>query len=293
MGILIEPTLQGYYMESRHNKCKLLDAHSWHNKSKFLGVQPTTQANSQEMVIITIILSYLTALGNLALMLTLSFSIHFSPLCSGALWFGSQPTTCTLFFHLCCKVLAFSEVSSTYPILWWPYTFLVFLPLSQELEKFLLEDQIVNILGLWTLQSLSQLHIESWKHSLKTCKWMGMTLLQTKLPCTNKTLYMETGSQKMAQSFSTLPLSSCYSSGIPYLDYSSHSICPPFWTEGYPRAQCPSILACSECSIESGCYSKSPSAENTEWDEHIISILTVKTLLCCREEGTSSIWTLQ
>lgn len=111
-------------------------------------------------------------------MLTLNFLIHFSPLCSGTPWFGSQSTTCTLFFHLSCKVLAFSKVSSTNPILWWPYTFSVFLFLSQELEKFLLEDQIVNILGLWTLQSLSQLHIASWKHSLKTCKWMGMTLLQ-------------------------------------------------------------------------------------------------------------------
>lgn len=177
MGILIEPTLQGYYKESGHNKCKLLDAQSWHDKHKFLGAQSTTQVNSQEMVIITIILP--DCLGESGTDVTLNFLIPFSPLCSGILCFGSQSiTSCSPFFLLSRKVLALSQVSSTYPILWWPYTFSVFLLLSQGLEKFLLEDQIVNILGVWTLQSLSKLHIESYKHSLKTCKWMGMTLLQ-------------------------------------------------------------------------------------------------------------------
>lgn len=202
-------------------------------------------------------------------MLTLNFLIHSSPLCSGTLRFGSQSiTSCSLFFHLSGKVLAFSKVSSTYPILWWPYTFSVFLLLSQGLEKFLLEDQIVNILGVWTLQSLSKLHIESCKHSLKTCKWMGMTLLQQNFvhrnrQSENEPEFLNPSSKQLLRS------------GIPYLDCSSRSVCTPFWTVGYPRAQRPSSLACSECSVESGCYSKAPSAENTAWDECAISILTV------------------
>lgn len=119
----------------------------------------------------------------------LNFLIHFSPLCSGTLWFGSQPTTCTPFFHLCCKVLAFSEVSSLTLFFGDHTLFLVFLPLSQELEKFLLEDQIVNILAVdSTVSVTTTLNC----YSLKTCKWMGMTLLrqqnfhvQTKL-CTRQ-----------------------------------------------------------------------------------------------------------
>lgn len=144
----------------------------------------------------------------------------------------------------------------------------MFLLLSQKLATFLLEDQIVNILDLWVLWSL---HMKSWKHPLKICKWVGMVKL-----CYNKTLYAKTGSQPTGCSFPTPSPGSWYSSVISWLDLliilhlSSLLDCRP-WEQGILFFFFFSfILICPADSITASRYSQSTSAEAlNEMSTHI------------------------
>lgn len=172
-------------MESRRDACKLLSA------------QSPTQVNSQEMVIITTVL--LDCSGTFDNVVNHQL-FGTPPLISGTLWFGSQTTLSSFIYPLKCW---HSPGVIQYPILWWPYTFSMFL-LSQKLANFSLEDQVVDTPGLWATWFL---HIESWNYPVKTCTWVRMVILQ-------QNFTYKIGSQFMGHSLLTAPLGSCYSSCI-------------------------------------------------------------------------------
>lgn len=143
---------------------------SWHDVCKLLSTQSGTQVNSQEMVIITITL--LDCFGTFDNVVGHQL-FGTPPLFSGTLWFGSQTIRSSFTYPLKCW---HSPGVIHYPtILWWTYTFSMFLLLSQKLANFSLEDQVVDTPGLWAIGSR---HIESWNYLVKTCMWVGLVILQ-------------------------------------------------------------------------------------------------------------------